>query len=270
MKIIETGKGVVRLVDYLAVTELSGDEVSQEQVDRLCNRYYWAGKYCAGKDVLEVACGTGQGLGYLSKLAESLSAGDCSEEILKVARAYYGDRISLRQFDAQDMPHADNSMDVIIIFEAIYYLPSAERFVNECRRVLRNGGRVLVVTANKDLYDFNPSPHSYKYYGVIELKDLFERHGFTVQFFGNTPVDDLSWRQKIFRPIKKFAVKSGLMPKSMDGKKFFKRLVFGRLVKMPAEIEEGMAPYIEPSELSSSEPDRKHKVIYCVAALQKS
>lgn len=76
----------------------------------------------------------------------------------------------MRQFDAQNMPHADNSMDVIIIFEAIYYLPSAERFVSECKRVLRDGGRVLVVTANKDLYDFNPSPHSYKYYGVIELK----------------------------------------------------------------------------------------------------
>ena len=81
MKIIETSKGVIRLVDYLAVTELSGDEVSQEQVDRICNRYYWAGKYCAGKDVLEVACGTGQGLGYLSKLAKSLNAGDFSEEI---------------------------------------------------------------------------------------------------------------------------------------------------------------------------------------------
>ncbi len=77
-------------------------------MDRLCNRYYWAGKYYAGKDVLEVACGTGQGLGYLSKLAKSFTAGDYSEEILKIAQAYYGDRISLRQFDAQNMPYAEN------------------------------------------------------------------------------------------------------------------------------------------------------------------
>jgi hypothetical protein len=42
--------------DYLSVTEISGDEVSQEQVDRLCNRYYWARKYCKDKDVAEAAC----------------------------------------------------------------------------------------------------------------------------------------------------------------------------------------------------------------------
>ena len=28
--------------DYISVTEIAGDEVTQEQVDRLCNRYYWA------------------------------------------------------------------------------------------------------------------------------------------------------------------------------------------------------------------------------------
>ena len=30
--------------DYISVTEIAGDEVTQEQVDRLCNRYYWAGQ----------------------------------------------------------------------------------------------------------------------------------------------------------------------------------------------------------------------------------
>lgn len=270
MKIIETSKGVIRLVDYLAVTELSGDEVSQEQVDRICHRYYWAGKYCAGKDVLEAACGTGQGLGYLAKLARSISAGDYSDDILKIARDHYGDRILIQQFDAQEMPYPDNSMDIIILFEAIYYLPSADKFIGQCRRVLRDGGKVLIATANKDLYDFNPSPHSTKYYGVVELNDLFEKYGFTVEFFGNTRADKVSWRQKILRPAKKFAVEFGLMPKTNDSKKFFKRLVFGKLEKMPAEIEEGMIPYIEPAKIPPSKPDEKHKVIYGAATCHKS
>ena len=42
------------------------------------------------------------------------------------------------------MPYKDNSMDVIIFFEEIYYLPSAEKFISEYRRVLRNGGKVLI------------------------------------------------------------------------------------------------------------------------------
>lgn len=255
--------------DYLGVTELSGDDVSQEQVDRLCHRYYWASKYCVGKDILEVACGTGQGLGFLVNMGKSLNAGDFSADILKIARKHYGNRIPLKQFDAQEIPYQENSMDVIILFEAIYYIPSAEKFVKECRRVLRNGGNVLIATANKDLYDFSPSAHSYQYYGVVEMDGLFKKNGFSTEFFGNTPVNALSLRQRILRPIKRVAVKFGFMPKSMNGKKFFKKLVFGQLVKMPAEIEEAMVPYLEPTRLSSSQPDNRHKVIYCVATLQK-
>lgn len=256
------------MVDYLSVTELSGSYVSQEQIDRICNRYYWAGKYCHNKDVLEVACGTGQGLGYLSKNAKSLNAGDYSEKILEIAREHYGNRITLKQFDAQNLPYKDNSMDVIILFEAIYYLPSAERFVSECRRVLREGGKVLIATANKDLYDFNPSPYSYKYYGIVELKELFTKQKFMVEFYGNTPVDKLSLRQKFFRTVKKWTVKFGLVPKTLKGKKIIKRLIFGRLVKMPAEIKENMVPFAESTKLSPSQPDHKHKVIYGVAILQ--
>lgn len=255
--------------DFSDVTELSGDEVSQEQVERMCHRYYWAGMYCKGKDVLEVACGTGQGAGYLSGLAKTYQAGDYSEEILKIARAHYGERIGFREFDAQEMPFADSSLDVVILFEAIYYIPSVDRFLRECRRILRHGGKVLIASANKDLFDFNPSPHSYFYYGVQDMGKLFEKHGFQCEFFGSTPVDNLSIRQKILRPIKKIIVDFGLLPKTMAGKKMLKRLVFGQLVKMPPEIEKGTAPYAEPEQVSSSEANKRHKVIYCVASLNK-
>lgn len=90
--------------NYVSVTEIAGDEVTQEQVDRLCNRYYWVGQYCSGKDVVESACGSGQGLGYLSGIAKSLEAGDYSDKILSIAQRHYRKRIALRQFDAQDMP----------------------------------------------------------------------------------------------------------------------------------------------------------------------
>ncbi len=253
------------MTDYLSVTELAGDEVTQEQINRICNRYYWAGKYCSNKDVLEVACGTGQGLGYLAKIAKDIQAGDYSEAMVKIAKEYYGNRISISQFDAQDIPYPDKSMDVIILFEAIYYIPSADNFVKECRRILRENGIILIVTANKDLFDFNPSPYSVSYYGVVELNDLLKKHGFTAEFFGDTSVNELSLRQKVLRPVKKLVVKLGLMPKTMNGKKFLKTLVFGELVKMPYEIEGGTAIYVEPTKLNSDQPDQNHKVLYCAA-----
>ncbi len=35
-------------IDYSTVTELAGDEISQEQLERLCHRYYWANQDACG------------------------------------------------------------------------------------------------------------------------------------------------------------------------------------------------------------------------------
>ena len=56
---------------------------------------------------------------------------------------------------------------------------------------------------------------------------MFARHGFKTEFFGDTPLDEVSILQKVLRPVKKFVVDFGLMPKSMAGKKFLKKIVFG-------------------------------------------
>ncbi len=253
--------------DYITVTEVSGDKVTQEQIQRLCNRYYWAGAYSLDNDVLEVACGSGQGLGYLSKKAKSIHGGDFSTKILCKAHQYYGDRIILLQFDATELPFKNNSKDVIIIFEALYYISDVEKFIKECSRVLRTNGQVLIATANKDLYDFNASPYSYKYHGVVDIKKLFTKFLFKTEFFGDSPISGLSLRQKMLRPVKKLVIKLHLFPKTTSGKKLFKRFVFGELVKMPPEIEEHTSPYIEPVKIPSSIPDKHHKVIFCIATL---
>ncbi len=252
-------------VDYLKITEITNDLVTNEQVQRSCERYYWASSFCDDKTVLEVACGTGQGLGFLSQVAKRFVAGDLSKDILNVTQGHYGSRINLFQFDAQYLPFANCSLDAIILFEAIYYIPSADLFINECKRMLKPGGKVLIATANKDLSDFNPSPHTYKYFGVLELKDIFNRNGFSVEFFGNTRISQLSLIQRMSRPLKQAAVKFNLMPKTADGKKWLKRIVFGGMVKMPGEITEDMLSVVIPTALPDDKPDKDHKVIFCAA-----
>jgi SAM-dependent methyltransferase len=251
--------------DFVSLTELAGDDVTVEQVDRICRRYYWAGEYCRDKDVLEVACGTGQGVGYLGKLARSLQAGDCSEPILTIARRHYGTRFPFRKFDAQAMPFPAGSFDVVILFEALYYLPDVAGFFDECRRVLRPDGVLLIATANKDLADFNPSPCSHRYLGVRELAAELGQHGFRCTFFGDTPVGTMSLRQRALRPVKAAAVKLGLIPKTMSAKKLLKRLVFGRLVPMPAEIDGSSGNRTAPTLLPADRADTSHKVIFCAA-----
>lgn len=250
--------------DYSIVTEVSGEEVTPAQIDRLAQRYYWAGDLSRGRDVLEVACGAGQGLGHLASVARSIRAGDITPSLVARASAHYGARVPLSIMDAQNLPFEDSSLDVVILFEAIYYLASADRFIAEANRVLRPGGQILIATANKDLFDFNPSPFSVKYFGVTELYELLRKCGFTAAFLGGSPVSTDGLKQRIVRSMKRTAVALRLIPRSMSGKRLLKRLVFGKLMTMPAELHAGM-PYTAPVPLSPTVPDAMHQVIYCVA-----
>jgi len=253
--------------DYSPITEFAGDDASREQLRRVYQRYYWAGRYVAGKDALEIACGVGQGLGYLASLAKTLRAGDISEQVLGAARRHYGGRLHLQEFSAESLPFADASFDVVLIFEAIYYVKDVGRFISEGRRVLRAGGCLLIVSANKDLFDFSPSPYSVRYYGVPELQEMLESAGFSVAFFGDTPIASVSAWQRMLRPVKRIAAVTGLMPKSKRMKAIVKRLVFGPAEKLPAEIQTGGDPGPALVSIPSGVPDRGHKVVFCEATL---
>jgi len=254
-----------RTSDFLTVTELAGDEVSGEQLRRVCHRYHWAKQYVAGRDVLEVACGSGMGLGFLARHARSLKAGDLSPEVLSRIDREAARATELQVFDAQELPYSDGSFDVVILFEALYYIPSAEGFVREAKRVLRPAGLLLIATANKDLYDFNASPFAQTYYGVVELDRLLATNEFKTEFFGYLRTSDLSTKQRLLRPAKMLAASLGLIPKTMQRKAWLKRLIFGTPVRAPGTILNVPFEYSPPDPIGRDAADRSHKVIYCVA-----
>ena len=250
---------------FLIVTERGGEPVSAAQLERFYQRYIWAGAFCQGKDVLEVACGTGPGLGYLHSVSRSLRAGDVSAKVLEAARAQYGERICLDRFDATSAPYADGSFDVILLFEAIYYLPDVRAFLREVGRLLRPDGVLLLATANKDLFDFNPSSFSRNYFNAPELSSLLGEFGFVTQFLGGSTVSPHGLGSLGLRAAKRVAVDLGLMPKSMNGKRLLKRLVFGKLVHMPLELDARNVPYVPPVPIPANSRDLTHQVLYCVA-----
>jgi SAM-dependent methyltransferase len=257
----------IRNIAYSDVTEMPGTNVSREQVQRLMNRYEFAAGYCRDKDVLELACGPGIGLGLLQACSRRLVAGDLDENILEVARDTYGKGVDCRCIDAQHLPFEEKSFDVVILFEAIYYLPNPEAFVSEARRILRDTGIIIVCNPNKDLPDFNPSPHSHRYFNAPEFCKLFGPAGFAAQCFGDTAINNGSLKARFLSVCKKTAVSMRLMPKTAKGKKIFKRLVFGKLVPMPYRIEGQHGTGISLCKIPNDEPDTRHKVIFCVATL---
>lgn len=243
---------------YKDVSEVPGEKISRTQLRRAASRYTWAAQQCAGLEVLEVACGCGQGLGLLAARARRVSAGDYSSDLVERAQAHYGPRFEIRQLDAQAMPYGDGAFDAVLLSEALYYL-DAEKFVREARRVLRPGGKLLLISVNKDLCDFHPSLFSTRYYGVAELNALLSSHGFQPQFWGDSPV-----RQSVLRRIKRFAVNLNLIPKTMQGKQALKRLIYGTLTPMPAEITSELSAS-PPTALAPDLPDCVHEIIFCAA-----
>jgi SAM-dependent methyltransferase len=193
--------------------------------------------------------------------------GDIDPEILAIAKRHYGDRVKLLRMDAQRPPYPDASFDVLILYEAIYYLPAPAKFAEEARRILRPGGVVLLCAANKDLPDFNPSPFAHQYFGPLEFAALLQPLGFKVECLGEDSINLNSVTQRMLRTMKRTAVAMRLIPKTMGGKKLLKRLFFGKLMPMPAEVYDGMAPLAPPVPIPLNAPDARHRVIHCVARL---
>jgi ubiquinone/menaquinone biosynthesis C-methylase UbiE len=52
---------------------------------------------------------------------------------------------SVRQGDIYDLPLADDSFDVVILHQVLHFLDDGARAIHEAARVLRPGGRLLVV-----------------------------------------------------------------------------------------------------------------------------
>ena len=253
---------------YQTVTEFGGQQVSQEQIYRLWHRYNWALRMLANRDVVEAGCGAGHGVSVLQGSCKSLVAGDVSDEVLRSATRVFENEFTFQKFDACQIPVENSSVDVLILFEAIYYVEDVSAFLNEARRILRPGGIILLAMPNKQLFDFTPSPFATNYFTPNELRQLLAKHDFESKFYGFLDTNEVSTRQKILRPLKWLANNLGLMPKTMRGKELLKSLFFGGTVLMPSKLDKLEFGYEEPSQIEDLSQRCFHKVIYCKADLK--
>jgi len=252
-------------INYTMVTEVPGLMASREQLAMLYTRYAYAAKFCDGKDVLEVGCGAGQGLAYLAKKARKVIGGDYTENLVRGAQQHYGGKVPVLRLDAHALPFQPSSFDLILLYEAIYYLTKPERFLEECRRILRENGTLIICEANKEWSDFNPSPLSTKYFSVRELSAVLKNYHFDAQFFGAFSTCGKLVKDRFLSWAKRCAVRLHLIPSSMKGKELLKRLFLGPLFPVPAEVHEGLAPYCPPLPLSADASAPGFKVLFAVA-----
>ena len=95
-----------RLIDYYAKRAHEYERIyekpeRQNDLERLRNLFR---KTLAGKNVLEIACGTGYWTQVISQAANSITATDINEEVLQIARAKtYGCEIRFQRADAFEL-----------------------------------------------------------------------------------------------------------------------------------------------------------------------
>lgn len=254
-------------VDYHLITETPGQKASQEQLVRLYHRYHFAFDYAASKNVLEVACGSGIGLGYLASKANQVIGGDIDEKNMSIAVKLYKEikNIEILFLDAHNLNFPDGSFDVVLLFEAIYYLKDTERFFKEAFRVLRPHGVLIICTVNKDWVEFHPSPFTYRYYSVPELNTLLKRHFNSLEFYGAFSTASKGVIGKTVSLLKRIATRFNLIPGSLAARAYLKRIFIGPLHPLPPQIKEGMCEYIPPVKIASDKQTVDYKIIYAVA-----
>jgi len=160
---------VTQIQDFTPITELPGARLNQEQWYRFTHRYTFGAARAVGRRVLEVACGAGIGLGYLGSAARQVVGMDVTASLLLRAQAHHGADTPLLGGDAQQMPFADGSFDLVLCFEAIYYLQNPASFCAESRRILAADGTLLIALSNPDWPDFVPGAMRTHYPAVPEL-----------------------------------------------------------------------------------------------------
>jgi tocopherol O-methyltransferase len=126
-------------------------ERRQAQIDLIEELLSWADVKTA-TNILDVGCGIGGSSLYLAEKFHARSTGITLSPV-QAARATERSQEALlnakTQFlvaDAQAMPFADNSFDLVWSLESGEHMPDKTKFLQECYRVLKPGGTLIMAT----------------------------------------------------------------------------------------------------------------------------
>jgi SAM-dependent methyltransferase len=103
---------------------------------------------CAGRDVLEAGCGEGYGADLIANVARRVIGLDYDESAVAHVKARYP-RVDMRHGNLAELPLGDGTVDVVVNFQVIEHLWDQAQFIDECARVLRPSGTLLISTPNR-------------------------------------------------------------------------------------------------------------------------
>jgi SAM-dependent methyltransferase len=148
---------------------------------------HWAGPKPAV--ALDIGCGTGFLALQLARLGHRVVGIDAAAEMLALARTKANHdglsaRATFHPADAERLPYATSSFDLIVERHVLWTLPEPAVALDEWRRVLRPGGRVVLIEGDwrgPGHADYAPLREHLPLFGgrpSAALADLLEQAGF--------------------------------------------------------------------------------------------
>jgi SAM-dependent methyltransferase len=110
-----------------------------------------------GQRVLEVGCGLGTDGARFARSGALYTGVDLTEAAVSLARRRFeleGLAGEFRVSDAESLDFPDESFDLVYSHGVLHHTPDTARAVREIRRVLRPGGRAVVMLYHRDSYNY--------------------------------------------------------------------------------------------------------------------
>ena len=123
-------------------------------------------------DLIDIGTGTGRMLELLGPRVGRAVGVDSSREMLAVARARLGTaglrNCQVRQADMYQLPLPDASFDLAVIHQVLHYAEDPAEVLAEAARVLRPGGRLLVVDFARHALESLCADHAHRRLGFTD------------------------------------------------------------------------------------------------------
>lgn len=142
-----------------------------------------------GAKVLDVGCGRGDLLHVFAKVGLSSEGLDLQPYDPALTK---GLSIKYANFEIDRFPFDDNSFDVVFSKSVIEHLHKPDNFLKEIRRVLKPGGRVIIMTPDwqtQRYVFYNDHTHVQPYIvsGLVNAMQLYDFREVTAELFYQLP-----------------------------------------------------------------------------------
>lgn len=105
-----------------------------------------------GKKVLEVGCGAGTDFIQFARAGADVYGVDLASKSIELTNTrlkLYGLKGNVREADSETLPFEENMFDLVYSWGVIHHTPDTEKAIKEIYRVLKPGGKIVIMIYHK-------------------------------------------------------------------------------------------------------------------------